>query len=255
MTQSVHFAPVKIERGTIRREEAKGLGLSKEPCSLGFGGMTVSWLKKLRERTEATVRQLNTGANPRTQMDAVIAELEQQIAQVQTQLAQYMGTANQFRERFEETTSLVEKRQSEAVAALQSGQDALARRALDDQAHLGAQSTEFKRLWEQADETIGHLRRHLDELQVEQLRLKEQRDQLVTRADSADLERQLADLKSGLDSRARSFEKMEEMVQNMEVTAKAHREVANWPQTPEDNRNKEVETRLEALRRQLEQGS
>lgn len=215
----------------------------------------MSWLRKLRERTEATVRQLNTGTNPRTQMDEVVVELEQQIAQVQTQLAGYIATANQFRERFEENTSLAEKRQSEAVAALQSGQDALARRALDDQAHLEAQASESKRLWEQAEETIGHLRRHLDELQLEQLRLKEQRDQLVTRADSAELERQLADLKSGLDHRARSFEKMEEMVQNLEVTAEAHREVANWTKPAEENRDAEVEARFEALRRQLEQGS
>lgn len=215
----------------------------------------MSWLRKLRERTEATVRQLNSKPDSRQQMDEIVTELEQQIAEVQTQLAGYVATANEFRERENEYMALVEKRQGEALAAMQAGKPDLARRILADQAHLENQTEESRRLWQQAQETISHLQRNLDDLQMEQLRLRERRDELVTRADSAELEQHMADLKSGLDGRARSFEQMEEKVQSLEVQAQAHREVANWTEPSKDSQEADVDARLEALRRQLEQGS
>lgn len=213
----------------------------------------MSWLRKLRERTESTVRQLNAQPDARQQMDEIVNDLEQQIAEVQTQLAGYVATANQFREREKEYRALVEKRQSEALSAMQAGKDDLARRIVADQAQCEKQAEESRGLWQQAQTTIDSLNQHLDELTLEQLRLKERRDQLVARADSAQLERHMADLKSGLDRRARSFEKMEEAVQGLEVEAQAHREVANWD-PPAKTKDDEVEARLEALRRQLEQG-
>lgn len=221
----------------------------------GFGGMVVSWLRKLRERTEATVSQLSSTRNPRQEMDAVVDQLGQQVAEVQTQLAGYVATAHEFRQRWEDRAALAEKRGDEALAALQSGQDELARRALADQARLEVQAKESQQMWRQAEDTLQRLRAQLDELQLEQLRLQQQRDELVTRANTAELERQVADLKSGLDSRARSFEKMEDDVQHLEVQAQAHREVANWQSTAKVEDVAEVDARFEALRRQLEQGS
>lgn len=199
--------------------------------------------------------ELNHSSDPQAKMDQVVEQLQTEMAEVRVKVSEYLATVNEFRKRSEDLARLAEKRETEALAALRTGNEDVAKRALTEQSDLLKRAAQAKQVWEQAEEAAAKLRMHLEDLEFEEMQLQKRRDELTARSQTAQLDRRLSDLASGVDGRARSFEVAEEQVTRLEIEAEAHREVAHMNDGDSDDgagsAEGSIDAKLEELRRRL----
>ena len=197
--------------------------------------------------------ELNHSTDPQAKMDQVVEQLQTEMAEVRVKVSEYLATVNEFRKRSEDLARLAEKRETEALAALRTGNEDVAKRALTEQSDLLKRAAQAKQVWEQAEEAAAKLRMHLEDLEFEEMQLQKRRDELTARSQTAQLDRRLSDLASGVDGRARSFEVAEEQVTRLEIEAEAHREVAHMNDPDSDDgaglAEDSIDAKLEELRR------
>lgn len=218
----------------------------------------MAWWQNVRE----SLRKGKQGsANPQENVDALLRELGEQVTETETALANQTATASDLRRRAEDARDLAGKRKAQVIAALDAGQTDLARKALAEQTEYERRAEEALKLATDAEDVSRGLRNHVEELRLEQLNLQAKRDALVARGDVAGLDRQLADIKSGLDARARSFEALSDQTVRLEAEAAAHRAVADetfdggQPTASGDASQADLDEKLKALQRQLGGGA
>lgn len=234
----------------------------------------MNWVQRMR----TVIRGKSAGADPQAQVDLVLAQLNQQIHSAEAALLNHSATASELRSRADEASELAARRKTQAAAALQVGDESLARKALTDHELLKARAQTAISLAEGAEDQSRALRDHVAALRLEQLQLQSRRDDMVARGDVAELDRALADVMGGMDARARNFDALEEKTARLETEAAAHREVAEMVgdslsntmsndhgprpasesssnSAPGERESHDIDDQLEALRKQLELGS
>ncbi|MBX5437768.1 MAG: PspA/IM30 family protein [Alicyclobacillaceae bacterium] len=216
------------------------------------------WFRKLRRQLQAARAKAgaaeDAAASARRQADDLLEALRDEMDRLQVALAEQRRTAEQLRERWESDRRLADRRQEQALAALQQGDDEAARRAVRDGEVLERRAAAAEQLWRQAEDVQRQLADRLERLRLEYLDLQRRRDELVARADLAEWERHLADVQSGIDERAQALERLEALVLQRELQAQAHREVAGFGPEVAEPPDSDIEARLEAVRRQLSEG-
>ncbi|MDQ0188233.1 PspA/IM30 family protein [Alicyclobacillus cycloheptanicus] len=192
----------------------------------------MDWLRRIRQ----SIDHGGKPEDPQRVADALLRDLADQLSAAEAALANQLATVADLRERARQANELAAKRKVQAVAAMNEGQEDLARKALAERLACEQRAREAERLADEAEDVSRQLHSHIEALRLEQLKLQAERDGLVARGGVAVLDRKLADVKSGLDARARSFEALADRTARLEAEAAAHREVAEraWTaaQTP-----------------------
>ncbi|WDL96881.1 PspA/IM30 family protein [Alicyclobacillus sp. ALC3] len=193
-------------------------------------------------------------SDPRAVADEVLRELQSKIEQAQQAVVTHSASAAELRSRATEATELASRRKLQATAALRSGDEELARRALADGEKLISQAEAANRLATAEEDQGRALRDQTSALQLELLQLQARRDESVARGDVALLDKSLADVVSGIDARARSFDELEAKSARLELEAAAHRAVATEAARAQDSATgtSDLDEQLRALKEQLQ---
>ncbi|MZP30881.1 PspA/IM30 family protein [Heliobacterium undosum] len=220
----------------------------------------MSLFKRLKDLTLSNINALlDKAEDPVKMLDQYLRDMEEDIRDASDAIAKQIAVTKKFEAQYREAEAMVQKRQEDAVKAINAGRDDLARRALEDKKNHETRMNDFKAQFETHSATSEKLKRQLADMRSEFDKLKARRDTLVARANAAKATQQVHDLMGGFDNRSarHGFDRMEEKVASLEAKAEASKELSRGPSASLDDelasldKGADVDDELAALKRQL----
>ncbi|MCF6092555.1 PspA/IM30 family protein [Microaerobacter geothermalis] len=214
--------------------------------------------KRLRDLTTATINDLlDKAEDPVKMLNQFLRDMEQDIADAEVSVAKQIAIEKKFKQQYEEAMEMVQKRQEQAVKALEAGNEDLARRALADKKEHQERADEFKLQYDNAKSNADQLRKQLQEMKDEFVKMKNKKDTLIARAEAAKAQKQINQAMSGIgtENAAKGFERMNEKVLQMEAEAEASKDLRKANRSLDDELESlgknDVDAELAALKAQL----
>ncbi|WP_010272401.1 PspA/IM30 family protein [Paenibacillus senegalensis] len=186
--------------------------------------------KRLRDLTVASINDmLDRAEDPVKMLNQFLRDMEQDILEAEAAVAKQIAVEKKFKLQYEEAGEMVQKREAQALKALEQGNEDLARRALQDKKEHQTRYDEMLRQYGIAKENADKLRSQLSEMKDEFGKMKNKRDLLVARAEAAKAQKTINRAMSGLNSNgaAGGFDRMSERVLQMEAEAQASGDMAS----------------------------
>jgi phage shock protein A len=201
---------------------------------------------------------LDKAEDPVKMLDQFMREMEADIRDAEAAVAKQIANEKMLQKKVEEAEKMAEKRQQQAVKALEAGNDDLARRALEDKKTHSAQADTMRESYERAKADANNLRSKLDEMKSEYNQMKLKKDSLKARAESAKTRTKMNRAMSSIggDESRRGFERMEEKVLQYEAEAETSEDMKSSSRSLDDeldalDKNNDVDDELAALKKQL----
>ncbi len=151
-------------------------------------------------------------------------------------IAKQIAIEKRFLEQRDVAAALVEKRQEQAVKALELGNEELARKALQDKKDQQEKADTYDNEYDKSKAMADDLRHKLEHMKDEFMKMKSKREMLVARADAAKVQKQINHTMGnfGTESAARGFSRMEEKVNQLEAEAEASNELRTSSKSLDD---------------------
>jgi phage shock protein A len=184
--------------------------------------------KRFRDMTMASINDLlDKAEDPVKMLNQFLRDMEEDILEAETAVAKQIAIEKKFKLQVEESEEMVTKRTEQAMKALESGNEDLARRALEDKKEHQGRYDELKRQYDLAKTNADQLRSQLTEMKDEFNKMKNKKDLLIARAETAKAQKQINQAMSGFgtDNAAKGFDRMSEKVLQMEAEAQASGEI------------------------------
>lgn len=170
---------------------------------------------------------IDRAEDPEKVVKQLIADMNNQLIQVKTQVAAAIADEKQLQQRYQDNLAKSTDWQQRAEMAVEKGQDEMAREALQRRNAFQQTADGFKEQYEQQASQVETLKEALRELEakIQDAQTKEQL--LIARSRRAKAETQIRSTLSGLDqsSALASFERIEEKVNQQEARAAAMAEL------------------------------
>lgn len=200
---------------------------------------------------------LDKAEDPVKMLDQFMRDMETDIREAESAVAKQIANEKMLQKKFEDAGKMVQKRDEQAIKAIEAGNDDLARRALEDKkAHQQTLDT-LKESYERAKLDSDTLRKKLDEMKAEYNEMKLKKDSLKARAESAKTRTKINRTLSGIgsDESKRGFERMEEKVLQYEAEAETSEDMRSSNKSLDDEfaalENNDIDDELAALKKKL----
>lgn len=169
---------------------------------------------------------LDKAEEPEKMLDQYLRDMEEDIAESEAAVAKQLAVAWKFKAQLDDAMAIIEKREAQAIEALKKEREDLARKALEDKRIYNAKAEEYRIQHENSSSVADQLKLELKEMKKEYEKLRNKRDALVARAQTAKAQKDLFGAMSGLgkDSSRKSFDRMEDKILQMEAEAKVVRD-------------------------------
>lgn len=185
---------------------------------------------------------LDKAEDPVKLLDQYMREMAADIRDAETAVAKQIANEKMLKKRYDDAKGLVDKREKQALEALEVGNEDLARRALEDKQKHNQQAETLLEAYNRAKADADILREKLSEMKEEYNEMNLKKDTLKARAESAKVKTKINRTMSniGSDDSRQGFNRMEEKVLRYEAEA----------ETSEDlhTSNRSLDDELEALK-------
>ncbi|OGX61164.1 MAG: phage shock protein A [Paenibacillus sp. RIFOXYA1_FULL_44_5] len=193
--------------------------------------------KRMRDMTMATVNDLlDKAEDPVKMLNQFLRDMEEDIQEAEVAVAKQIAIEKKFKQQVEEAEEMVQKREQQAMKALEQGNEELARKALKDKKEHQIRYDEMNQQHETAKLNADKLRAQLQEMKDEYGKMKNKKEMLVARAETAKAQKQINQAMSGFggDNAAKGFDRMSEKVLQMEAEAEASSELRSSSKSLDD---------------------
>ncbi|MGP4108299.1 PspA/IM30 family protein [Virgibacillus sp. L01] len=179
---------------------------------------------------------LDKAEDPVKMLDQFMRDMAEDIREVETSVSKQIANEKMLKRKADDAQAMVDKRQKQAEQAIESGNEDLARRALQDKGDHEGQTKMLNESWERAKNDSDVLRDKLDEMKKEYQEMKLKKDSLKARAESAKTRTKMNRTMSsiGNDESKQGFERMEEKVMQFEAEADTSEDLSQESRTLDD---------------------
>ncbi|QYY42855.1 PspA/IM30 family protein [Aneurinibacillus thermoaerophilus] len=184
----------------------------------------MSILKRMRNITMATMNQvLDHVEDPVAMLNQYIRDMESEISQAELAIARQVAIEKKWKMMLDETEARIEKRSRQAKLAVEAGDEAIARRALEDKLICESKAEEYRKQYETVRGQTNVLRGQLQELKDKFYEMRNKKAALIARANAARTTKRMNAALYSIDTEnvTKGFERIEERVMMMEVEAEA----------------------------------
>jgi phage shock protein A len=187
--------------------------------------------KRFRDITVATFNEmLENSEDPVRLIDKYLGSQADQIRESERLLQQCLSHAAGLRQQYMSASQLKERREQQALIALKAGEDEVARIALQEKLQQEERSIQYKTLYEQSKLGIVELEEQLKQLKADFDEVASKRSYYIARLESVRLQQRMNERLRGMGGglgaeQPRMFDRLEERVSDMEMTARTLREV------------------------------
>lgn len=166
---------------------------------------------------------LDKAEDPVKMLEQYLRDMEDDIADAEMATAKQIAVVKRLETLYLEAQSMAEKRESQAVQALEQEREDLALKVLEDKRIQQGKSADYKEQFERAREVADDLKKQLGDMRDELEKMKAKKATLVARAQAAKAQKEINKVVTGLgrDTARKGFERMEEKVLKSEAEAAA----------------------------------
>ncbi|MGG3800339.1 PspA/IM30 family protein [Metabacillus fastidiosus] len=216
------------------------------------------FFKRMKTVVESELNaMLDKAEDPVKMLDQFMREMEADIREAEAAVAKQIANEKMLERKYEDARKMVEKRQQQAMTAVEAGNDDLAKRALEDKKIHSQTADTLKESFDRAKLDSTTLRKKLDEMKAEYHEMKLKKDTLKARAESAKTRTKINRTMSGIggDESRRGFERMEEKVLQYEAEAETSEDMRSSNRSLDDEfaalEKNDVDDELAALKREM----
>jgi phage shock protein A len=166
---------------------------------------------------------IDRAEDPEKVVKQLIADMNNQLVQVKTQVAAAIADEKQLYQRYQDNRAKAADWQQRAELAVEKGQDDMAREALSRRNAFQQTADGFKEQYDQQAAQVEQLKDALHQLEAKIQDAQTKEDLLIARSRRAKAETQIRSTLAGLDqsSALASFQRIEEKVSQQEARAAA----------------------------------
>lgn len=217
----------------------------------------MSVLKRVRDMTVATLNDwLERAEDPVRLIDQFLWSTHQEIVQCEQLQRQYAAHTEHLYRQWKDAEAWKERREQQAMTALQAGEEHAARLALQDKLMHEERANRYRELYEQARSELDELELLLQELRDEYRQVYDKRQYYLARMESLRLQQRL-NARLGSPDPYPLFRRIDDRITDMELEARSLREIRRMGQEMFRHAGAtlqaSVEQELEQLKRKLQQ--
>jgi phage shock protein A len=200
---------------------------------------------------------LNRAEDPEKMIRQMILEMEEAVNKATASVGTAVANEKRLERQHLGKKDQIDSWQKKAELAVQSGEDDLARRALERRAAIEEAVKDLEAAFDESHRTSGHLKNQLTQLKSKLDEARTRQGALIARRRAAEARKQIAQGMSGVgDDAFSSFERFRQRVENEEAEADAHQEIVSEDSSLEDSfskleRSSTVEEELKALKQKM----
>ena len=215
---------------------------------------------RMADIVKANVNDLVTRAeDPEKMIRQMILEMEEAVNKATASVGTAVANEKRLERQHFEKQDQIEAWQRKAELAVQSGEDELARRALERRSAIQEAARDLEAALDESRKTSTQLKQQLTQLKGKLDEARTRQGALVARRRAAEARKQIAKGMSGVgDDAFSSFDRFRQRIESEEAEADAHQAIAGADPSLEEEFSKlerkgSVEDELQALKNKLGQ--